>query len=71
MVIYLRVKSDMVATVLIGNTFLPRDAKNILFKIKNSDFKNQLLEAKIGKMLLIFHYISYKFDKILYLKNQI
>jgi hypothetical protein len=42
-----------------------------LFKIRKSDFKNQILEeAKISKML-IFHYIPYKFDKNLHLKNQI
>jgi hypothetical protein len=32
------------------------------FKIRKPDFKNQILGAKISKML-IFHYISYKFDK--------
>ena len=52
-----------------GNVF-HRDAKNICFKISKSDFKNQILGAKISKML-IFHYISYKFDKISHLKNQI
>jgi hypothetical protein len=40
-----------------------------LFKISKSDFKNQILGVKISKML-IFHYISYKFDKISHLKNQ-
>ena len=42
------------------STPIIKDAKNVCSK---SDFKNQ--------KMLTFHYISYKFDKISHLKNQI
>jgi hypothetical protein len=50
-----------------------REAKNILFKIKKK-FQNKQIwlqkwDFRRSKML-IFHYISYKFDKISYLKNE-
>jgi hypothetical protein len=50
---------------------------NILFKIRKSDFKNQILGGATISKMLIFYYISpiffesYKFDKISHLKNQI